>query len=51
MGGEALGPAKILCWGIGGYRGQELGVGGLGNRVRGKRIGNFQRGTTKGDII
>jgi hypothetical protein len=35
MGGEALGPVKVLCPSIGEYQGQEGGVGELGNRGRG----------------
>jgi hypothetical protein len=30
MGGEALGPLKILCPSIGDFHGQEAGMGGLG---------------------
>jgi hypothetical protein len=44
MGGEVLGPVKILCPSIGECMGQEMGVGGLGSRMRGEGIGNFQRG-------
>jgi hypothetical protein len=44
MGGEALGLAKIICPSIGEWQGQLMGVGRLGSRVRGKGIGNFQRG-------
>jgi hypothetical protein len=51
MGGEALGPVKVLCPNIGEYQGQEGGVGGLGSRGRGKGIEDFQRGTRKGDNI
>jgi hypothetical protein len=36
MGGEALGPVKILCPSIGECQGQEAGVGGLGSRGRGR---------------
>ena len=36
MGGEALGPVKILCPSIGECQGQEAGVGGLVIRGRGK---------------
>ena len=32
MGGEALGPVKVLCPSIGECLGQEVGVGGLGSR-------------------
>ena len=41
---EALGPLKDLCPSIGECQGQEVGVGGLVSRGRGKVIGNFQRG-------
>ena len=41
MGGGVLDPVKILCPGIGENLGQEAGVGGLGSRGRGKRIGDF----------
>jgi hypothetical protein len=34
MGGEALGPVKVLCPSIGEFLGQEAGVGGLGSRGR-----------------
>jgi hypothetical protein len=44
MGGEALGPMKILCPSIWEYQSQESGVGGLGSRERRKGIGGFQRG-------
>ena len=44
MRGEALGPVKVLCPIIGECLGQEAEVGGLGSRVRGKRIGDFWRG-------
>ena len=42
MGGKALGSVKVLCPSIGEC--QEAGVGGLGNRGRQERIGNFRRG-------
>ena len=32
MGGEALGPVKVLCPSIGECQGQEAGVGGLVSR-------------------
>jgi hypothetical protein len=32
MGGEALGPVKVLCSSIGECQGQKAGVGGLGSR-------------------
>jgi hypothetical protein len=44
MGGEALGPMKVLCPSIGEFLGQEAGVGGLGTRGSRERIGDFQRG-------
>jgi hypothetical protein len=45
MGGEALGPVKVLC--MPQYRRMpELGMGvdELGSRARGEGIGDFQRG-------
>jgi hypothetical protein len=39
MGGEALGPVKVLCTNIGGCLGQKARVGGLGSR--GKEEGRF----------
>ena len=36
MGGEALGPVKALCPSVGECHGQEVGVGGLVNRGRGR---------------
>jgi hypothetical protein len=44
MGGEALGPGKVLCPSIGESQGQEAGVGGLESRGRGEGMGVFQRG-------
>jgi hypothetical protein len=44
MEGEALGPVKVLCPSIGDCLDQEAGMGGLGSRGRGERIGNFWRG-------
>ena len=44
MGGEALGPVKALCPSARECQGQDAGVGGLGNREKGDRIGDFQRG-------
>jgi hypothetical protein len=44
MGGEALGPVKVLCSNIGECQGQEEGVGGLVSRREGKGDGDFQRG-------
>ena len=37
-------PLKVLFPSKGKYLGQEAGVGGLGSRGRGERIGDFQRG-------
>ena len=42
MGGEALSLGKIICPSTGECHGQEVGVGGLGNRV-GEGIGDFRR--------
>ena len=39
MGGEALGPEKVLCPSIGECQGQEMGVGRLGEGIE-----DFQRG-------
>jgi hypothetical protein len=36
MGGEALGPVKVLCSSIGECQGQEAGVGGLVSRGSGE---------------
>jgi hypothetical protein len=44
MGGEDLGPMKVLYHSIGECLGKEVGVGGLRSRVEGERIGDFQRG-------
>jgi hypothetical protein len=43
MGGEALGPVKVICPSIGDCQGQEKGVGGLVSKGMGERIGGFQR--------
>ena len=43
MGGEALGPMKVLCPSIGECQGQEAGVGGLGSKAKGKRIRDIWR--------
>jgi hypothetical protein len=51
MEGEVLGPVKVLCPSIGECLGQESGVGGLGCRGRGERIGIFREETRKGDNI
>ena len=44
MGGEALGPVKVLCPSVGECKGQEVGVGGLLSRGKGEGIEGFQRG-------
>jgi hypothetical protein len=44
MGGEALGPVKVLCPSIGECQGQGAGVGGLWSRGRTEGIGDFQGG-------
>jgi hypothetical protein len=44
MGGEALGPVKVLCPSIGECQGQEARVGRLVSRERGKGIRGSQRG-------
>ena len=44
MGGEALGPVKVLVPSIGVCPGQEARVSGLESRGQGEGIGNFQRG-------
>jgi hypothetical protein len=44
MGGEALGPVKVICPSIGDCQGQEAGVGVLVSRRREEGIGGFQRG-------
>jgi hypothetical protein len=51
MGGEALGPVKVLCPTIGECQGQEAGVGGLVSRARGEGRGVFREETRKGDNI
>jgi hypothetical protein len=43
MGGETLGLVKVVCPRIEECHDQEVGVGGLGRRGRGKEIGDFQR--------
>jgi hypothetical protein len=48
MGGEALGPVKVLCPSIGECQGQEVGVGGL---VSGEGIRGFRGETRKRDNI
>jgi hypothetical protein len=44
MGGEVLGPVKVLCTSIRECMGQEAGVGGLVSRGREERIRDFRRG-------
>jgi hypothetical protein len=44
MGGEVLGPVKVLCSSIGEFLGQEEGVGGLVSRERREGMGDFRRG-------
>jgi hypothetical protein len=44
MGGEVLGPVKVLCPIIGECQDQEVGVSRLESRGRGKGIVGFQRG-------
>ena len=44
MGGEALGPVKVLCPSVGECQDQEAGVGGLVSRGMGERIGGFRKG-------
>ena len=51
MGGEALGPVKVLCPSIGECQGQEAGVGKLVRRGRGKGMEDFGGETRKGDNI
>ena len=41
MGGEALGPVKVLCQSKGEHLGQEAGEGELVSRGRGNRIGGI----------
>ena len=51
MGGEALGPVKVLCPSIGECLGQEVGVVGFVSRGKGEKIGIFGGETRKGDNI
>jgi hypothetical protein len=44
MGGEALGPVRVLCPSIRECQDQEAGVGGLVSRGRGDGIGGFWKG-------
>jgi hypothetical protein len=41
MGGEALGPVTVLCTSMGECQGQEVGVGGLGSRGKGREHRGF----------
>jgi hypothetical protein len=43
MGGEALGPVKVLCPSARECQSQEVGVGDLGSREREEGIGDFWR--------
>ena len=45
MDGEALGPAKVICFSVGNCQDQELGVGRLMSRERAENIGCFRRGS------
>jgi hypothetical protein len=49
MGGEALGPVKVLCTSIGDIPGP--GIGGLESRGIGVGIVGFLRGHRKGNNI
>ena len=51
MGGEALGPEKVLCPSIGECQDQEAGVGGLVSSGTGEGIGGFGGEIRKGDNI
>jgi hypothetical protein len=51
MGGEALGPVRVLCPSIGECQGQEVGVGRLVSRGKGEGTGVFRGKTRKGDNI
>jgi hypothetical protein len=44
MGGEALGPVKVLCTSVGECHSQEAGAGGLGSRGRGGKDMGFLEG-------
>jgi hypothetical protein len=44
MGGEALGPVKVLCPSVWECQDQEVGVGGLVSREREEGIVGFWRG-------
>jgi hypothetical protein len=51
MGGEALGPVRVLCPNIGECQGQEVGMGGLVSRGKWEGTRGFQRGYQKRDNI
>jgi hypothetical protein len=51
MGGEALGPVKVLCPSIGECQGQDAGVCGLVSRGRQEEMGIFRGETEKGNSI
>jgi hypothetical protein len=51
MGGEALGPVKVLCPSIGECKGQKAGMSGLGSRERVEGIGYFGGEIRKGIIF
>ena len=51
MGGEALGPVKVLCPSTGEWQGQEDGMGGLGNRELGREEGIIREEIREGDNI
>ena len=51
MGGEALGPGKVLCPSIGAWQSQEVVVGGLYSNGRREGKGIFRGETRKGDDI
>jgi hypothetical protein len=48
MGGEALGPVKVLCPSVGEFQGQEAGVGRLGSRERGGDGGGWRGNQERG---
>jgi hypothetical protein len=49
MGGEALGPVKVLCPSIGECKGQGAGVGGFVSGGGREGIGAFWRGNQERD--
>jgi hypothetical protein len=50
MGGEALGPVKVLCPSIGECQDQEAGVGELGSRGKQVRGMKFSKGKLEKEI-